>query len=307
MKSRMIVALAAAACAVQSGCSGDAGAREAHRRSAERSAAPFGRIDAADPAAKAYSGTDSRGVPHYAKRSFSNEEVSILRRVFGVVSPSHLYLSDSTESATLKYDPEPKPCAACYVNSFRVGFVSVRAPGETWDGLERRVKVMHRGAFAPGALVSSTSVSTMDPDIQADVQTMLAAARRQGFQLHVRSTYRSPEREAMLMAAGGGRTYTLTSLHSYGRAIDITVGDGNLRSQRTRADWVAFRRWVTAYPGGEFRVLGTPERTWDWAHVEMPSGSIGFRNIEQALAAGRKCLSRGIADRCEFPPHLPAN
>ncbi|HEV7838757.1 MAG TPA: hypothetical protein VGO75_11875, partial [Gemmatimonadaceae bacterium] len=122
---------------------------------------------------------------------------------------------------------------------------------------------------------------------------------------HIGSTYRSPEQEAIVMAGGGGRTHTLTSLHSYGRAIDIFIGDGNLGHPRTRAEWIDFRRWVTTYRGNDFRVIGTPDRTWDWPHVEVPGDRIGFPNIERALAAGRACLAKGVQGQCEFPPHLP--
>jgi hypothetical protein len=116
------------------------------------------------------------------------------------------------------------------------------------------------------------------------------------------------------MAIGGGRTFTLTSLHSYGRAIDVVVGDGNLRRRATRAQWVAFRRWVTRYRGDTFRILGTPERTWDWRHVEMPTPSVGFRTIEEAVERARACAgAAGTADGwraapvspCDFAPRLP--
>jgi hypothetical protein len=135
---------------------------------------------------------------------------------------------------------------------------------------------------------------------------MLDDARRAGYRLRVVSTYRSPQQEALLMAQGGGRTHTLTSLHSYGRAIDIKVGDGDLAHSSTRRDWIAFRRWVSHYRGTDFRVLGTPTSTWDWPHVELPSDRVGFRNLNQAIEAGRACVSSGRRESCEFKPHLPS-
>jgi hypothetical protein len=164
---------------------------------------------------------------------------------------------------------------------------------------------MRRSSFPPLSLVTTSSLNALDPDIQDEVKEMLDTARRSGFDLHVVTTYRSPQFEALLMAEGRGRTYTLTSLHSYGRAIDIRVGDGNPNHRATRTEWVAFRRWVTHYRGNDFRVLGTPDHTWDWPHVEVPSDKIGFRSIEQALAAGRACLSGGTRGLCVFAPHLP--
>jgi hypothetical protein len=191
------------------------------------------------------------------------------------------------------------------VNSYRIGFVSIRKPGESWDELQQRVRALRRGSFLPASLVTSSSVSTMDPDVQGEVSQMLDAARGAGFRVRVVSTYRSPEQEAILMAEGRGRTHTLTSLHSYGRAIDVSVGDGNLNNPSTRRSWIAFRRWVTGFRGNDFRVLGTPDRSWDWAHVELPNARIGFRSVDDAIAAARACLARSSASTCEFPPHLP--
>ena len=111
------------------------------------------------------------------------------------------------------------------------------------------------------------------------------------------------------MAEGQGRTHTLTSNHSYGRALDIVIDDGNRANEHTRRNGIAFRRWVTRYrtPSGEsFRVLGRVDDTWDWPHVELPSSSIGFGTIDKALARARMCLAPGAAVTCNFPPHLPA-
>jgi hypothetical protein len=262
-----------------------------------------------------YTGTNARGIPRYARRTFTDEERRVLRDVYGVEDPNRLYVSDSTEDGLLKYDTRVKRCRTCYVNSYRIGFISVRRPGESWEQAERRVRAMRPRDFPAAARASSNrSTADLDPDIRADVERMLADARRAGFALRVVATYRSPEHEAYLMAGGGGRTHTLTSLHSYGRAIDVVVGDGNLRRRATRAQWIAFRRWVTKYKGDDFRILGTPERTWDWRHVEMPTASIGFRTIEAALARARACAGSAetasgspsdTVSPCDFAPHLP--
>jgi hypothetical protein len=274
--------------ALQLGCGGDATAHPAKRATDVE-----------------FTGTDERGIPRYTTRKFSDEERSILREAFGVINPSHLYISDSTADGLLKYDPELKRCRNCYVNSFRIGFVSVRKGGEAWDDVEHRVRLMRRSSFSSSALVSTASLTAMDPDVQPEVREMLDAARQAGYRLRVVSTYRSPEQEALLMAGGRGRTYTLTSLHSYGRAIDINVDDGNLSHPATRRDWISFRSWVSRYRGTDFRVLGTPTSTWDWPHVELPTQGVGFRNIAQAIDAGRRCLSSGVRKSCEFKPHLP--
>ena len=41
---------------------------------------------------------------------------------------SLLYLSDSADSRVLKVDTREKQCETCYVNSYRLGFVSLRQP-----------------------------------------------------------------------------------------------------------------------------------------------------------------------------------
>ena len=98
----------------------------------------------------------------------------------------------------------------------------------------------------------------------------------------------------------------MTSLHSYGRALDIVVDDGDLRHAATKASWVAFRRWVSSYHHDEFRILGTPDNTWDWPHVEIPSAHIGFRTIEEALARARTCSATvGAPVSCDFYSALP--
>ncbi|MEO8911270.1 MAG: hypothetical protein ABI408_13735 [Gemmatimonadaceae bacterium] len=252
-----------------------------------------------------YAGTDQRSVPHYFMGNLSPDDQKVLRQAFGVEVPSHLYLSDSTRDGLLKYDPQMKQRRTGYVNSYRIGFVSVRREGESWEQLQRRIHTLSRQSFPASSLISSNSISTMDPDIRGEVQQMLAAARRAGFDLHVVTTYRSPEQEAVLMAKGGERTHTLTSLHSYGRAIDLAVGNGNLGSASTRRSWIAFRRWVTRFRGNDFRILGAPDRSWDWRHVELPSDKIGFRTIDAAIARGRECLSHPSPHPCLFQPHLP--
>lgn len=257
--------------------------------------------------ASAYSGTDERGVPHYFTGRLSDEARRLLRDAYGVISPSHLYISDSTKDGLLKYDTKAKSCRSCYVNSYRIGFISIRRKGESWDELERRTRTLTRSSFPATSLITSSSVSSMDPDVQGEVTQMLDAARRGGFDVHVVSTYRSPEQEALVMAQSRGRTHTLTSLHSYGRAIDVRIGDGNLSHSSTRRSWIAFRNWVTRFKGNDFRILGPPNRSWDWSHVELPNEKIGFGSIEAAITVGRVCLSDPSPRACEFPPHLPSS
>jgi hypothetical protein len=247
-------------------------------------------------------GHDSRGIPRYTRQSFTDEERALLRRVYGIEDPTRLYVSDSTDEALVKYDTKRKTCATCYVNSYRVGFISVRRPGESWEDVERRIRATPLSAFPASARVEDRSTSELDPAIRDDVNRMLADAARAGFKVRVVATYRSPMREAFLMRRGG-RTHTLTSMHSYGRAIDVTIGDGVLARRATRERWIAFRHWVTSYEGGRFRILGSAERTWDWRHIEVPSADVGVRDTEEAIDRARACTEPSATVPCDFVPH----
>lgn len=262
--------------------------------------------DGADAAS--YEGVDGRGIPHYATLAIPPADSLLLRRAYGIEDPHRLYVSDSTEEGILKYDTQVKRCRTCYVNSYRVGYVSVRRPGESWEEAERRVRSTPPRQFTGSVVPSSASTADLDPDVQPIADAMLRAARVAGFRVRVTATYRSPLREAFLMSEGHGRTHTLTSNHSYGRALDIVVDDGNRRHARTKRDWTAFRRWVTRYrtpTSVPFRILGRVDRTWDWPHVELPSNTIGFGSIDEAVARARRCLAPSAAVSCNFPPHLP--
>ena len=289
------------------------------------------------PAARAivdfrtYAGVDDRGLPHYVTRVFSDDERALLRTTYGVDDPNRLYLSDSSAARVLKYDTQPKRCRTCYVNSYRVGFVSVRRRGESWDTLETRVRRLTpreaARAFGPAAREIETSIRTLDPDVAPAVARLVDDAARAGFHVRVAGTYRTPEREAYYMAVGGGRTHTLTSLHSYGRAVDVELSDEH-HHPVGRARWIAFRRWLVAYPALAVRLVGTPAATWDWRHLDLP-GPEGFRSVDEALARARACTTPSVsaprsdsaptitppplahpvsaAVPCDFLPHLPTS
>ena len=115
-------------------------------------------------------------------------------------------------------------------------------PGKSWSSGWRRCG---RPISRPPPAIADTSLASLDPEARAAFERMLAAARRAGHRVKVVETHRTSERQAFLMASGGGLTFTATSKHSSGRAVDLIVGDGNLKHPRTRARWTAFRRWVT--------------------------------------------------------------
>jgi hypothetical protein len=242
-------------------------------------------------APESYMGRDEDGVPHYIQRAFSAEERQLLREQFGIEDPSRLYLSDSSSHRYLVYDTK-RDRAGVLVMSARVGALSVRRPGESWEQLERRVRRMRASRFDPAVRVPDTSLASLNPVARTQTETMLAAARQAGFRVRVAETSRSPERQAYLLSRRGGRTYTATSRHTGGWAVDIVVGNGNLRYRRTRRQWVEFRRWLMAYGGGSFRIIGTPDSTWDWSHIEITGAPSRFKSVEDLLSAARGCAAR---------------
>ena len=265
-------------------------------------------------------GTDGRGIPRYTRRAFSPTDRNLLRSAYGIDDTEGLYLSDSSNAARLKFDTRAKRCRICYVDSYRVGFLSLRMPGETWDAFEQRMRGKGVRDFSPGARSVQKSLDRLDPEARVAFAALIDAGHRAGFRLSVVETYRSPEREALLFAIGHGRTYTATSMHSYGRAVDIAVEDGRTDRAATRNEWVRFRQFVLAQRNGQFRLIGTADRTWDWPHIELTSPSLGFHSIDDALAFAARCtsdwahahaptsaqLGGAAPDPCVFVPDLPA-
>ena len=242
-----------------------------------------------------YAGRDEAGVPRYIQRPFSTEERRLLRAHFGIEEPARLYLSDTTAGAYLNYDTERDPGAGRLVRTYRVGAPSVRLPGETWEELERRLATLRPSDFPGSAALADTALSSLAPDARPEFERMLTAARRAGHRVKVVETHRTAERQAYLLVAGGGLTFTATSKHSSGRAVDVVVGDGNLEHRRTRERWVAFRRWLTRYEGGRFRLIGLPDKSWDWPHIELP-GPDGYRSIEALLLAAQRAEDSVVSE-----------
>ena len=205
---------------------------------------------------------------------------------------------------------DPARPGDCRTVSVRVGLTAPRRPDETWDAFVTRVARGGTHAWPDGAQAYYTSLASLDPAARGPFERLLADARRAGFRVRVAETYRSPARQALLLARRDGRTETATSVHSYGRAVDLVVADGRIDRPSTVRAWIAFRRWVSRYRGGTFRVVGTPERTWDWPHVELAAPRLGFTSVEALLAAARACRAAttsdaAAADRCTLAPRLP--
>jgi hypothetical protein len=107
------------------------------------------------------------------------------------------------------------------------------------------------------------------------------------------------------MTLGEHLTHTATSAHAEGYAVDATVDDGDIRHATTREHWIAFRRWIETTQRGVFRIIGTPEQSWDWPHIEYVGQLPGFRSIEELIGAARRCDSTGAAD-CSVDSRLTA-
>ena len=243
-----------------------------------------------------YAGRDEAGVPRYLQREFSAEERELLREQFGIEEPSRLYLSDTLPGASLTYDSDWDRGERDLVASYRVGAPSVRQPGETWEELERRLAATDPSTFPATTHRADASLASLDSTARPAVARMLAAARRAGFRVRVTEARRSAERQAYLLTLDGRLTHTATSRHAEGFAVDVMVDDGNLANATTRRHWIAFRRWVAATQRGTFRLIGAPDRSWDWPHIEYVAGPPGFRSIEDLLVTARWCRDTGAAD-----------
>jgi hypothetical protein len=255
-----------------------------------------------DVDALAYAGRDAHHRPRYVQRAFTDDERRLLRDAFGITDPHRLWLPDSSATAVLRYDGIGGIAA-------RVGYRSWRRPGETWEAFVARIRRLDRRAWPASARDSyHVGLAALAPDARPAFAELLDAARAAGFRVRVAETYRAPERQAYLLAHGNGKTFTATSAHQYGRAADILVGDGRIDTRRKVREWIRFRRWVLAWGAGRFRLVGTPNDTWDWPHVELADPPIGFRTVDELLAAARLCVaslgtSRDAAD--DDPCALP--
>jgi hypothetical protein len=138
---------------------------------------------------------------------------------------------------------------------------------------------MRPSEFPVSVRRAETAVDSLPPGVREHFARMLANAKAAGHRVRVIESRRSLERQAYLMVRGGGLTFTATSMHASGHAIDVVVGDGNLKSPRTRARWTAFRRWLSAYDRGEVSphrhagaLLGLAARRAGRQHAGIPVG-----------------------------------
>lgn len=258
-------------------------------------------IDAleSDDDALTYAGRDASRRPRYVRRAFTDEERALLRQAFGVADPNRLWLPDSSDGAVLRYDAAGGTAA-------RVGYRSWRRFGETWEEFADRIRALDRRAWPAAARHSyHAGLGALAPAERDEFARLVDAARAAGFRVRVAETYRAPERQAYILAHGNGRTFTATSPHQYGRAADILVGDGRIDHPRKVREWIRFRRWVLAWGEGRYRLVGAASSTWDWPHVELANPPVGFRTVDELLAAARLCLAAPPPADGDDPCALP--
>ena len=266
--------------------------------------------DVEDPVAidSTFDPTDGSGKIRWlgrdAAHALSADDRTLLRDVFGIDDVRRLYVPTASGDV-LRYAAHAPGCSdelrvgalrgACRAVSVRVGLDAPRAPDETWDAYTARVTRGGTHAWSSTGRVFYTNLAALGPDARPAFERLLADAREAGFPVHVRETYRTPERQAAILARNDGRTTTATSAHSFGRAVDVSIGDGRIGRRSTHRTWVAFRRWVLGQQNGAFRLIGTPESTWDWPHIEYvgplgtPMPVLGYRSLDALVAAARAC------------------
>lgn len=147
--------------------------------------------------------------------------------------------------------------SAGHVPTHRLDQASGKLPSETWQQYEDRV--LARSSFSPDTAQSS-SLSSLQRPVADGARSLMDAAKSAGVSLNVSETKRSQERQEMLFQKGrkGGSgepvTWTLTSDHTPGRALDFTGNDKALRWLQQNA------------PKFGFTVMGA----MDPGHVSMP-------------------------------------
>ena len=248
--------------------------------------------------------------------SLTSDDRALLHAVFGIDDVARLFVPEATPRGVLRYAARTPGCATparrgCRYALVRVGLAAPRRPAESWDEFVTRIARGGMGAWPAGARSYYSGLDALDAEARPAFQLLVAAARRAGFPVRVAETYRSPERQTMLLARLDGRTATATSIHSYGRAADLVIGDGRLDRAATMRTWIAFRRWVVRRADGAFRLVGTPDHTWDWPHVELAYPVLGFRSVGALLVAARACQAKAgslaeAGERCTLRPHVPA-
>jgi hypothetical protein len=154
------------------------------------------------------------------------------------------------------------------VPTHRLDGVSGRRPGETWEQYEARVLATPLSSYPKSALTPDRRLSSLAPAVQNQFSSLIEEAKKQGINVGVGETARSVTRQELLFHQGRGgdkhspSTWTLTSNHADGRAVDFTGSQANLA-----------RLGKLAVARGFVTVDGDP------GHISMPAPASDFAHV----------------------------
>lgn len=144
-------------------------------------------------------------------------------RLYGVTDPSRVYV----KNGQWVYDSQNKdPNGQVPTHAIAQGLDLLR-PGQTWEQYEQ--EVVARRQQGAGAFNVVRDISRLDIEMQPRVYTLMAMAQEAGISLEVAETVRPQQRQEAIFAQGRGgnsgsiASWTLTSGHRQGRAIDFIV------------------------------------------------------------------------------------
>lgn len=149
------------------------------------------------------------------------------------------------------------------VPTHRVDQPTGKLPNESWTQYEERV--LNKTDF--GDTMKHNDINLLESDVKSNVELFVNKAKLAGINLGIAETRRSQDRQEMLFQIGRKKgdknkpvTWTLTSDHANGRAVDFTVSGDKEKAYK----WIQENA-----PKSGFTVLGSI----DPAHVSMPDVS----------------------------------
>lgn len=166
-----------------------------------------------------------------------------------------------------------------HVPTHRLDQPTNRQPGETWEQYEARA--LGRRSFSPDT-AAIRDIGALDPDVQAKTRALIAAAKQAGHSLDIGETRRTQERQEMLFQKGRSQpgdvaTWTLTSDHTPGRAVDFVV-NGDTTGRDPGYSWLQANA-----PKYGFSVMGQ----MDPGHVSAPTSSAANGNRQPSVSVGQ--------------------
>lgn len=196
---------------------------------------PFGPLPASPVRAQAYgqalpaqqgAASASGGLPAPGQGLLPPPEV--LRNVYGVSNPQRVYV----KNGQWVYDSEiAGPDGRVGTHALAQAPTLLR-PGQTWEERERELTTRPAAAFGSDTL-ATRNLGVLDSETRDRVNALTAVASAAGVGLQVGETGRTQSRQDWLFAQGRNQnlpgtqvsTWTLTSAHGPGRAVDIVASN----------------------------------------------------------------------------------